>query len=54
VVMVISQETMVERECSQLEAIPDNYPKFVLTMDEFNRSRNGIQHLKIIKFLLEE
>lgn len=49
---ILSEESTVEREFSPLEAIPDNYPKFVLTMDEFNRSRNGIQHLNIIEFLL--
>ena len=51
---ILSEETTVEREFSPLEAIHDNYPKFVLTMDEFDRSRNGIQHLNIIKFLLED
>ena len=51
---ILSEETTVEREFLPLEAIPDNYPKFVLTMDAFDRSRNGIQHLNIIEFLLGE
>jgi len=52
--LYLSEETTVERELSPVEAIPDNYPKFVMTMDEFNRSRIGTQYLNIIKFLLEE
>jgi len=54
VAYILAEESTVEREFSPLEAIPDNYPKFVLTMDEFDRSRNGIQHLNIIKFLLQD
>ena len=41
-----------EREFSALELIPDNYPKYVLTMDEIDFSRNGIRHLRIEEFLL--
>lgn len=41
-----------DREFSALELIRDNYPKFVLTMDEMNFSRNGIRHLKIEDFLI--
>lgn len=41
-----------EREFSALELIPDNYPKYVLSMDEINFSRNGIRHCRIEDFLL--
>ena len=41
-----------EREFSVLELIPDNYPKYVLTMDEIDFSRNGIRHCRIYDFLL--
>lgn len=54
VAYILAEESTVEREFAPLEAIQDNYPKFVLTMDEFDRSRNGIQHLNLIKFLLED
>ena len=38
-----------------LEQIPDNYPKYVVSMDEINRGRNGIKHMNISKnFLLME
>ncbi len=42
-----------EREFSVLEQILDNYPKFVLTMDEMDFSRNGILHRPIADFLLD-
>ena len=40
-----------EREFSPLEAISDNFPKYVLTMDEVDFSRNGIVHRSIEDFL---
>ena len=40
-----------EREFSPLEAIADNFPKYVLTMDEVDFSRNGIIHCPIEDFL---
>ena len=49
--LLASPET-VEREFSVLEKIQDNYPKFVISMDFFDMSRNGIKHMNIIEFLL--
>lgn len=40
-----------EREFSPLEAIADNFPKYVITMDEIDFSRNGIVHCSIEEFL---
>ncbi len=42
-----------EREFSVLEQIPDNYPKYVLSMDDMDFSRNGIIHRPIDEFLLD-
>ncbi|MBR4170173.1 MAG: ATP-binding protein [Kiritimatiellae bacterium] len=42
-----------EREFSVLEQIRDNYPKYVLSMDEMNFSRDGIIHRPIDEFLLD-
>lgn len=42
-----------EREFGNLEKIPDNYPKYVVSGDLPDLSRNGIIHKNIIKFLLE-
>lgn len=41
-----------EREFGAFEAIHDNYPKTVLSLDEFPYSRNGIQGQNIIDWLL--
>ncbi|AVQ23885.1 ATP-binding protein [Fusobacterium nucleatum subsp. nucleatum ATCC 23726] len=49
--LLASPET-IEREFSSLEKINDNYPKYVISMDEFDMSRNGIRHINIIAFLL--
>lgn len=54
VAYLLLDESTVEREFRALENIPDNYPKYVVTMDEINRSRNGIKHVNIRKFLLME
>jgi len=43
----------MKREFSIFESIPDNYPKYVLSLDEFDRSQNGIIHKNIRDFLLE-
>ncbi len=52
VAYLLASEETVEREFSVLETIPDNYPKYVLSMDEIDRSRNGIIHKNIRDFLL--
>ncbi len=49
---LLSSEETVEREFSALAAIPDNYPKYVLSMDELDLSRNGLIHRNIRNFLL--
>ena len=38
---LLASEDTKEREFSVLENIKDNYPKYVLSMDEFDMSRNG-------------
>ncbi|MBN1519594.1 MAG: ATP-binding protein [Spirochaetales bacterium] len=49
---LLASEETVKREFSVLESIPDNFPKYVLSMDEIDRSRNGIIHKNIRDFLL--
>ena len=49
---LLASDDTIEREFSSLESIPDNYPKYVLSMDEIDRSRNGIIHQNIRDFLL--
>lgn len=50
--LLASSET-IEREFTSLEKIGDNYPKYVISMDEFDMSRNGIRHINIIDFLMK-
>lgn len=35
-----------DREFGPLNKIKDNYPKYVLSMDEINLSSNGIIHME--------
>ena len=51
--LLASVET-VERAFGNLERIKDNYPKYVISGDLPDFSRNGIKHYNIIKFLLNE
>ena len=48
-----SPET-IKREFSAYAGIRDNYPKYVVSMDEFDMSRDGIKHRNIRDFLLAE
>lgn len=52
VTYLLAEESTIDREFSVLEDIRDNYPKYVVSMDEIDRSRNGITHVSIQKFLL--
>ena len=52
VAYLLASDETIEREFSPLLNIPDKYDAYVLSMDEFNMSRNGIKHMNIIDFLL--
>lgn len=51
---LLASEDVIKREFSVLEQIGDNYPKYVLSLDQFDFSRNGIIHRTIREFLLED
>lgn len=51
VAYLLTSEDTVNREFSALEAIPDNYPKHVLSLDDFQPSRGGIRGLNLIDWL---
>ena len=44
----------IEREFGAFKKIEDNYPKYVISLDKVDLSRDGIIHLNIIDFLLSE
>jgi predicted AAA+ superfamily ATPase len=46
-----AKETM-EREIAPLEKHVSNFPKYIISMDDFDLSHNGIKHLNIRDFLL--
>ena len=49
--LLATQET-AGREFGVYDAVRDNYPKYVVSMDELDLSRNGIRHKNIRDFLL--
>ena len=51
--LLASGET-IEREFDPLLKIHDNFPKYVLSMDEFNFGRQGVIHRNIRDWLLEK
>ena len=54
VAYLLPTEDTIKREFGVYESIKDNYPKYVLSMDEFDMSRNGIKHFNVRDFLLME
>ena len=44
----------VEREFGAYKSIEDNHPKYVISLDKIDLSRDGIIHLNLIDFLLSE
>lgn len=51
---ILADDEVIEREFGAYAGIEDNYPKYVLSMDRFDFSQNGIIHKNIIDWLLEE
>ena len=50
---MLASEKTEAREFGAYNNVDDNYPKYVLSMDEFDMSRNGIIHMNIREFLLK-
>ena len=51
----LENEATVHREFSPLLAVSDQYPKYVVTMDEFwKEDVEGVKHLQIHDFLLDD
>ena len=51
---ILASEETIEREFKPLKKIGDNYPKYVITLDDINMSHDGIKHLNLIDFLLDK
>ncbi len=54
VTYLLASEDTVNREFGAYDSIRDNFPKYVVSLDAFDMSRNGIKHRNICDFLLAE
>ena len=54
VTYLLASEETVAREFGVYDGIRDNFPKYVVSMDELDLSRSGIKHRNIRDFLLAE
>lgn len=52
VAYLLADQKTQEREFGNLLKIPDNYPKYVVSMDEVDMSQKGIIHMNVRDFLL--
>lgn len=52
VTYLLASEETIQREFTAFDNIKDNFPKYVVSMDEFDMSRDGIKHRNIRDFLL--
>lgn len=44
----------IEREFGAYKILEDNYPKYVISLDKINLTKDGIIHLNLIDFLLKD
>jgi len=51
---LLASADTIQREFGAFDNIRDNYPKYVLSLDEIDLSRNGIKHRNIREFLLSK
>ncbi len=49
----ISNEETKKREFAPLETVKDNYPKFLLTTENFTQNKDGIVHKNVFEWLLD-
>ena len=54
VTYLLASEETIAREFGVYDSIRDNFPKYVVSMDELDLSRSGIKHRNIRDFLLAE
>lgn len=49
---MLASESTIEREFGVYNLVRDNWPKYVVSMDELDMSRDGVKHMNIIEFFL--
>ncbi|MBQ9764223.1 MAG: ATP-binding protein [Phascolarctobacterium sp.] len=52
VAATVLDSTTFEREVASLKKVSDNYPKYIISMDEYPMGLNGINQINVIDFLL--
>lgn len=48
----LDNDKVIEREFGAFKPIDDNYPKYVISLDKENYSKDGIIHINLIDFLM--
>ena len=51
---ILETDETIEREFRPFSKIKDHYPKYIITMDQFDRSRDGVKHINLLDFLTNE
>ena len=54
VAYLLASDETIRREFGAYSTIRDNFPKYVVSYDEFDMSRDGLKHMNIREFLLSE
>ena len=54
VAYLLADDKVISREFGAFKDIEDNYPKYVITLDKMDFSKEGIIHKNIIDFLMSE
>lgn len=52
--LYLNSEETINREFGAYKSIQDNYPKYVISLDDVDMATNGIKHLNVFDFLLNE
>lgn len=54
VAYLLASEDTIQQEFGVYDSVRDIFPKYVVTLDEFDMSRDGIKHRNVRDFLLAE
>lgn len=54
VAYLLADENVIKREFGAFQDINDHFPKYVITLDKIDFSQNGITHLNLIDFLMDD
>ena len=53
VAATVMEESTLARELVPLKRVQDNYPKYIITMDDLPSDEDGIKVVNVIDFLME-